>query len=349
MSEAPFSVQRFRGGWAVVWDDPETGNRRRFRLYAPDRLGAEAEARRRWQAGDGAAWTVGRAVNAYIDAREAAGIATAGRMRDAWKAMAALWDDVRPGDIDADMCRGYAGQRGKAAATVRYELAMLGQALRWAEQNKHIDRAPRIWLPALPPRRERHLSREQVDALIAAAVAPHVRLYMEIAYATACRPSAILALRWAQVDLEAGVIRFNPEGRVQTVKRRPTLPMTAHLQQLLRTAHAARACDHVIEHGGAPLASIKKGFAAAAARAGIEATPYSLRHTAAVHMANAGVPMAEIASFLGHTDSRTTERVYARFLPDYLAKAASALDRGSNEPTRLVAIGGGQAAKTLKS
>jgi integrase len=276
---------------------------------------------------------VGRAVTAYIDARHAAGIASAGRMRDAWKAMAALWADVRPADIDEAMCRGYARQRGRAAATVRYELALIGQALRWAEQQRHIERAPRLWLPPLPPRGERHLSRAQVDALIAAAIAPHVRLYMELAYATAARPSAILALRWAQVDFAAGLIRLNPEGRVQTAKHRPTVPMTNHLAQLLASAWKGRACDHVIEHGGQPVASIKKGFAAAAARAGITATPYTLRHTAAVHMANAGVPMAEIASFMGHADSRMTERVYARYLPDYLRTAAAALDRGSNEPT----------------
>jgi integrase len=43
-------------------------------------------------------------------------------------------------------------------------------------------------------------------------------------------------------------------------------------------------------------------------------------------MAEAGIGMAEIAQFLGHSDSRTTERVYARFSPDYLRKAAEALE-----------------------
>jgi integrase len=340
MSDQPFSIQRFRGGWAVVWE-PEPGKRRRFKLYAPDRLGAEAEARRRWQDGDGSAWTVGRAVNAYIDAKQAEAVVSVPRMRDAWKAMKALWADVRPGDIDEEMCRGYARQRAKAPATVRYELSLIGQALRWAEGQNHIERAPRVWLPGLPERRERHLTREQVDLLIASAATPHVRLYMEIAYATAARPSAILALRWAQVDFTACMIRLNQEGRIQTAKRRPTVPMTATLHAALTEAFAARACDFVIEHGGEPIASIKKGFAAAARRAGLDATPYTLRHTAAVHMANAGVPMAEIAAYMGHADSRITERVYARYLPDYLRGAAAALERAGAqvhlEPLRLVA------------
>jgi integrase len=42
-------------------------------------------------------------------------------------------------------------------------------------------------------------------------------------------------------------------------------------------------------------------------------------------MAMAGVPMAVIARLLGHTDSRTTERVYAKHTPDYLRRAVAAL------------------------
>ena len=46
-----------------------------------------------------------------------------------------------------------------------------------------------------------------------------------------------------------------------------------------------------------------------------------LRHTAAVQMAEGGAPMSEIAAVLGHSDSRITERVYAKYSPGYLAKA----------------------------
>jgi integrase len=42
-------------------------------------------------------------------------------------------------------------------------------------------------------------------------------------------------------------------------------------------------------------------------------------------MAEAGVPIAEISQYLGHSDSRTTERHYAKFTPGHLRKAASAL------------------------
>ena len=51
-----------------------------------------------------------------------------------------------------------------------------------------------------------------------------------------------------------------------------------------------------------------------------------LRHSAAVHMAEAGISMEEIAQFLGHSSVEVTRKVYARFSPTYLRKAASVLE-----------------------
>ena len=61
-------------------------------------------------------------------------------------------------------------------------------------------------------------------------------------------------------------------------------------------------------------------------------TPHALRHTAAVWMAEAGVPMPRIAAFLGHSNSRITEERYARFAPDHLREAAEALEIGRPQP-----------------
>jgi len=103
--------------------------------------------------------------------------------------------------------------------------------------------------------------------------------------------------------------------------------MNTTARSALEEAKKAALTDNVVEWGGKSLASIKKGFAAAALRAGFpDLTPHVLRHSAAVHMAEAGVPMSEIAQYLGHSSTNVTERVYARFSPDYLRKAAAALD-----------------------
>lgn len=321
MSE--FTVQRFRGGFAIVYRDAE-GKRRRESLSAPDRIGAEAEARQRWRLGDRSSWTVGRVMEAYLADRKAAGIASVTRQADAWKAMRSFWEDVSPKLIDVDMAKSYAAVRRVGDATIRYELGMLAVALRWAQDRNYITAAARIWRPERPERKERHLSRPQFRRFLEAVKAPHAKLYMVLAVATGARPSALLELTWDRVDFGRGLIDLNPRERRQTAKRRPTVPMADWLRPAMEEAYAARQSAYVIERGGKQVASIKKAFAAASQRSNVHATPYTLRHTAAVWKAEDGVPMAELAQFLGHEDSVTTERHYARFSPTYLRKAANA-------------------------
>ena len=151
---------------------------------------------------------------------------------------------------------------------------------------------------------------------------------------TLARPSAILELEWRQVDFERGLIDLNPPGRTQTKKRRPVVPMNDMLREELEKAFEVRDCEYVISRGGKALASIKKAFAAASKRSNVFATPYSLRHTGAVWAAEQGIPMSELAQMLGHDDSRTTEKHYARYSPLYLRRVADAVEeafRGSSE------------------
>jgi len=322
----PYSVQRLNGRYVMRYRDAESGllNGPRRVLDASDRNSAEAEARAKHAGAQRGRWSVGSIVLGYIDARQVAEIASTGRQRDAWKAMSAFWADVSPASIDETMCKGYAAQRRAGPATIRYELSMLGVALRWAEQNRHVARAPKIWRPQPPERKTRHLTHAEFRAFIAEVIAPHAQLYMVLGVATCARPSAILDLTWDRVDLTRGVINLNPAGRVQTMKRRPVVPIADYAMQPLRDAYAARQSNYVIEFGGKRLACIKKAFQAASQRSGVHATAYTLRHTGAVWRAEAGVPMAELAQLMGHTSPNVTFAVYARFSPDHLRAAANA-------------------------
>jgi site-specific recombinase XerD len=50
----------------------------------------------------------------------------------------------------------------------------------------------------------------------------------------------------------------------------------------------------------------------------IGVTPHVLRHTVASHLVMDGAPLIDVSRLLGHKDSRITEKVYAKFSPDYL-------------------------------
>jgi hypothetical protein len=56
-------------------------------------------------------------------------------------------------------------------------------------------------------------------------------------------------------------------------------------------------------------------------------------------MAEDGVPMEEIAQFLGHSNVSITRRVYARFSPIYLRKAAKSVDFGPLDHSGLKLVG----------
>jgi integrase len=264
-------------------------------------------------------------VEAYMDAREADGIASTGRQRDAWKAMKGFWGNVDPKLIDKEMARDYVRRRDRAEATTRYELSMLAVALRWAAKQKLIDKAPEVWRPAAADRQLRHLTRAQFNRWFKEVKAPHARLYVRLAIYTMARPSAILELTWGQVDWDHATINLNPPGRKQTKKRRPVVPLNEEAMAALKEAQRGAQSEYIVERGAKKVASIKKAFQAASARSGIRVTPYMLRHTGAVWSAEAGNSMAEIAQYMGHDDDRTTQKHYSRFSPDHLRRVSDNL------------------------
>lgn len=223
---------------------------------------------------------------------------------------------------------GYAaGQLRKPVAdgTVAREIVTLRAALRWAVAARWIPAAPRIEAPSAAKPRDRWLTRDEAARLLAACQAPHVRLFVALGLYTAARAGAVLGLTWDRVDLARGVVDL---GDGTGNKRRNPVPIPDALRPYLLEARSGATCDAVVEHGSRPVASVKTGFAAACRRAGLSGvTPHTLRHTAATWMVAGGVPLGEVARYLGDSE-RTTERVYAKHSPDYLRGAARVLGGG---------------------
>ena len=145
---------------------------------------------------------------------------------------------------------------------------------------------------------------------------------------TGRRKEAILSLRWPQVDLEAGLIDFETPGRRRTKKRRGTAPIPKRLLPHLQRARK-RGTDlgYVLHIDGARIGDLKKGFAAACKRVGLEGvTPHVLRHTAATWLMQCGVPMWEAAGYLAMS-VRTLEQNYGHHHPDYMKGAAEAIGK----------------------
>ena len=234
---------------------------------------------------------------------------------------------LRPSDLSDKLIREYVTarrQEGRSDGTIRRELAgTLRPALAFAVRQGWIEEAPHIPAPSEPPPRSDYLTREQwAEFRDACRQTIHLETYVMLALHTAARMGAILQLTWSQVKWDLERIDL---GTGRGRKRRAVVPINAPLLEQLQRAWTLRTTDHVIEWRSKPVVSIKTAFDKAAKRAGLDwLHPHLLRHTAATWMAMDGVPMQEIAAFLGD-DPKTVYQRYAKFSPDYLRGAANAL------------------------
>lgn len=251
------------------------------------------------------------------------------KQRHSWKALAPIFGHLSPDDIEKETCDAYRKARleiGRSPGTVWTELSVLRAALNWAVKRKRITKAPHIWLPPQPKAKERHLTRAEADAFIAELRMPHLKLFVLLALGTAARASALFELEWSRVDFQRRQIDLRTGEQTRT-KRRAIVPINDMVLAALLEAQRGAQTPYVVEWAGSPIRTVKGAFKRAAARCGWgDVTPHVLRHTAAVWLAEAGVPMPVISQYLGHSSTAVTERVYARYSPTYLKTAAAALE-----------------------
>lgn len=316
-----YRLVRYRGIWCIYWR--EAGRARRNSLHTRD----PEEAGRRYAAAIAELSkpsrprlvTVADCLAAYYEAKPQV---------EPRKAIGAFFSALSPLSIDQATCRRYAAERQAAPKTIHTEMGVLRAALIHAERLRWIDKAPFIWMPPAGDPRDRWLSHDEASRLLTECRLPHLRLYVQIALHAPARPGAILDLTWPQVSFPLGVIDFNPSGRARTAKGRAVVPMTPDLRAVLEAAHEARTgdCAYVVNWAGKRVTKIRRAFAEACRRAGLEhVTPHTLRHTAATWMAEGGVDMRKISRYLGHSRTEVTERVYAKHSPHFLKDAADAL------------------------
>lgn len=217
------------------------------------------------------------------------------------------------------------GKKG-STGTIHRELGVMKAALRAAWKRGRLKTVPYVRSAPIPPPRDWTLTAEECRRLLAACQEPHLRRFVMLSLHTLQRPAAIFDLQVEQIDFARNRIDFLPPGRTQTHKRRPVIPIGAAIRTELKRAVLESNRGFIIEYGGAPLKSVKKSFATAARRAGLDGLyPYVLRHTGATLLAAAGVPLRQISGMLGHSEQKTTE-LYAKHRPDYLLEASETLD-----------------------
>jgi len=327
-----YRLTRLRGNWAVTYNDATTGKRHRHSLKTASRHEAEKQAPSVYEQlirpknpGEG---VIDMLVEAYN--KDKAGRVIVKDTLYRWKRLQRYFGGRKATTIALADSRAYVALRRKEGVkdgTIHSELLNLRIILNWAVKHGFISTAPYIELPPASPPRTRYLTFDEVQQLLKHSHAPHLRLAIILMLATAARISALLELTWDRVDLTNKQIHLhNPEDKSRR-KGRAVIPINNSLNEALSEAFHVAQTPYVIEWHGRPIKHLWDGVNAAAQRANIKnVSPHVFRHTAAVWMAEAGISMSEISQYLGHSNTSITERVYARYSPDYLRKAAAALE-----------------------
>lgn len=256
------------------------------------------------------------------------------------RALLGYWGDRNVSAISGETCRAYLRHRtaqGRKPETARRELSTLRAALRHSQREGYLINTPGVWLPDPSVPRERWLTRNEVAALVRAArrldvakqYLPHFTLIG--VYTGARSKKAILTLQWQPntsggwVDLDNGLIKWQQS---HTNKRQPRItPIPKNLMPLLRLLRR-RNRQYVLEsQSNTRLKSLEKSWAKCCKIAGVaNATPHTLRHTCGTWMAQRGVPLWQIAGYIGMTVEMAS-KVYLHHSPEYLRGAAEAIGR----------------------
>jgi integrase len=226
--------------------------------------------------------------------------------------------------------------RTRGGVTANRLRALLSKLFRWAASQDYLESNPAAELPKLTREtsRERVLSDDEIaacwqrlaDLETRAAEGDEepslpsgVALWLRLRLLTAQRGGSVLAMRWADVDLQRRVWEIPAAdmkaGHPHVV---PLAPWVCELLQARREAVRAEAV-FVLEGGRAR--RLRLGVTA---QLGLDDfTAHDLRRTAATGMARAGIARFVVARVLGHTD-RSVTGIYDRF--EYLDEKRVALD-----------------------
>jgi integrase len=232
--------------------------------------------------------------------------------------------------------------RGRAPRTIAGAVATLGSILRYSLRRGYITDNPLLRLEAgerpRPARRPRRALGQEEIARLLGACAPRYRPLIVTALYTGMRISELLALTWADVDFEAGVIHVRaqlsrahrgiPARRVapKTAAAIRDIPLVDQLARLLReqwrvTAFGEPSDYLFVTSQRTPLGHRNvegRALQHATAEAGLAPVHFhDLRHTFASHLIiELGLDVAQVSRILGHASIATTLNVYTHLFDD---------------------------------
>jgi integrase len=195
---------------------------------------------------------------------------------------------------------------------------------------------------------------EEVGRLIREAEGTRIGTLVKLLVYTGMRLGEALGLRWADVDLDGGLLHIRqtrkqgiPDhyGQPKTERSRRMVDMVPQLVHALRD-HRREQLQFTLDHGLVPPQDLvftvmrrtgihgmsheqaSRTWNEVRRRAGLPRVRiHDLRHAAATFMVAAGVPITEVSAILGHAQVSTTVNIYAHAMPGKRKAAVSEIEK----------------------
>ena len=241
--------------------------------------------------------------------------------------------------------------RGLSSRTVQYTHAVLHravkQAMRWGLVPRNV--CEDVDRPQLKRDEIQPLDREQTRRLLQAAKDNRLYALYVVAVTAGLRPGEMLALRWNDMDLEAGTLRINRAlsdsefAAPKTPRSRRKIELSDTARVALR-AHREGQLEERMKKGGlwqdhglvfpstvgTPLShrNVVRSFKALLKHADLPVGTrlYDLRHTCATLLLNSNVHPKYVQELLGHASIAQTLDTYSHVLKGMDGGIGGAMD-----------------------
>lgn len=242
-------------------------------------------------------------------------------------------------------------------ATIHAAFRMLRTAMNTAVKWRVIAVSPisGVNSPTIPRKEMQAFTAAQAQAFLAAAGQDGTKWagFFTLALMAGCRPGELRALRWTDLDLEAGTFMIQRAaqrivgvgiviGPTKTAGSRRPVAIGPEVVAMLRRHRVEQVKERLAagplwtdqglvfpSESGSVLESarIHRVFSRICERAGApKVRVYDLRHSSATLLLAAGVNPRVVAERLGHASTSMTMNVYAHALPGMQADAATMLE-----------------------
>lgn len=194
---------------------------------------------------------------------------------------------------------------------------------------------PSVRRPVVPKVERGFLEPDEVLTLLDAARGERLAPLFTVMAFTGLRTGEALGLAWDAVDLEHGTVRVKANltrvgadlllGEPKSARSRRTVPLTPEAVEAFRSWRVQQATERLAagtawdDTGlvftntiGRPTEprSVGRVIAKVAERAGLHASPHTLRHSYVSMMLEAGVPIRVVSELVGHASTALTSDLY---------------------------------------